>query len=71
MPRRYLGTLNVGREFLGENARRSFRAAARRWGAQYLEVLTDAHLGEALFPTPTSCLAPAPAGGGGVDLFLP
>ena len=48
MPQRYLVTLNVGREFLGENARRSFRAAARRWDAQYVEILTPAHPGEPL-----------------------
>jgi hypothetical protein len=48
MTQRYLVTLNVGREFLGENARRSFRAAARRWGAQYLEILTPSHPGEPL-----------------------
>ena len=48
MLQRYLVTLNVSHEFLGENARRSFRAAARRWGAQYLEILTPAHPGQPL-----------------------
>jgi len=43
MPRNYICTLNVGgRNCLYENARASFREAARRWGCDYLEIVSPA-----------------------------
>lgn len=38
--RKLVCTLNVGRDVLYQNARNSLREAARRWGADYLEILT-------------------------------
>ena len=37
---KYLCTLNVNRDVLHPNSRDSFLAAARRWGAQYVEIVT-------------------------------
>lgn len=42
MPRNYVCTLNVGRNCLYDNARASFREAARRWGCNYLEIVSPA-----------------------------
>jgi hypothetical protein len=37
---KYVATLNTGRNVLHENARASLREAARRWGADYVELLS-------------------------------
>jgi hypothetical protein len=42
-------TLNVGQDVVLPNARNSIREAARRWGANYLEIVTPG-------PAHTNCL---------------
>ena len=37
---KYLCTLNINRDVLHPNSRDSFLAAARRWGAQYVEIVS-------------------------------